>query len=438
MAAPVPEQRKVAMLSGNVCAFDGCAEQLAIVAADGEVVVLGEIAHIVGESPDGPRGVSPLSKTDRGRVENLMLLCNRHHQLIDDKPDLFTVEKLLQMKADHEVAVQKGVTGRLPSALSEPPLRTDRIYSTMLPVQRMPRIVYGAPCSALIEQAIKPAPAGKVMSPFILKGGMLWAFQDLRRADGPFAALVDIHGVERHECTEWWDDPDRMRWYQQLLNRSLNKLTGRRGLKLDARHHRYYFAQEAPGQPRLQTYRPLNKERATRSVVWQPTARSTGEARNYWLHRAVSLRFDRVDSEAWILSIRPELRVTKDGEADLPSEAIGRKVTRKKSRLFNYDLLGEVQFWRDFLGDSSARILFDFGTRDQRLIIDTSMVAADVAWPGIPDEYAMDFGNVDYVDDLLSWAEAEGGDEDDDEEDFDTGEPAVGASTDTTSALRLA
>ena len=39
------------------------------------------------------------------------------------------------------------------------------------------------------------------------------------------------------------------------------------------------------------TYRPLNESRATRSVVWQPKKKATGEARNYWLHRAVGLRF---------------------------------------------------------------------------------------------------------------------------------------------------
>lgn len=48
--------------------------------------ILGEMAHIVAESPDGPRGQSPLTPTERNNYENLLLLCNVHHQLIDDQP----------------------------------------------------------------------------------------------------------------------------------------------------------------------------------------------------------------------------------------------------------------------------------------------------------------------------------------------------------------
>ena len=103
------------------------------------------------------------------------------------------------------------------------------------------------------------------------------------------------------------------------------------------------------------TYRPLNVARATRKVVWQPIKQSTGEPRNYWLHRAVHLRFTQAAPGQWHLSIRPELRVTSDGIQSIDSEYIGRRVTRRKSRMFNYDLLGEVQFWRDFLRHGAAR-----------------------------------------------------------------------------------
>ena len=109
------------------------------------------------------------------------------------------------------------------------------------------------------------------------------------------------------------------------------------------------------------TYRPLNNPRATRKVVWQPIRQATGEPRNHWLHRAVHLRFIQATPGTWLLSIRPELRVTSDGVNPIDSRRIGAKVTRAKSRMFNYDLLGEVQFWRDFLGHSSPQIVFPFG-----------------------------------------------------------------------------
>jgi hypothetical protein len=298
----------------------------------------------------------------------------------------------------------------------------------MLPVERMPQYVYGAPCSELTERHIRAVTSRGQMAPFIVRGGMLWAFQDLRSPNSPFVAYVDRSAAETHHGSEWWDDPDRMRWYQQLLNRSLNKLTGRRGLRLDAKHHRYYFEPLEPGQPRHQIYRPLNADKATRAVVWQPTMRKSGEPRDYWLHRAVSLRFDRVSAESWTMSIRPELRITKDGVNDVPSETVGRKVTRKKSRLFNHDLLAEVQFWRDVLSDSTPRIVFDFGPPEQRLVVSTTMVSADVNWPGIPDEHAKPFGNIDYVDDLFSWGEAEADYDEGGDDAVDLGEPEEGAS----------
>ena len=42
------------------------------------------------------------------------------------------------------------------------------------------------------------------------------------------------------------------------------------------------------------------------------------------------------------------------------------------------------------------------------MIISTSMGNSKVLWPGIPDEHAMPFKNVEHLDDLFSWAEAEG------------------------------
>ena len=55
------------------------------------------------------------------------------------------------------------------------------------------------------------------------------------------------------------------------------------------------------------------------------------------------------------------------------------------------------------------------------MIISTSLSNGQVRWPGIPAEHDMPFKNVEYVDDLFTWAEAEGvlddGDLTDDQDD---------------------
>lgn len=68
--------------------------------------VIGEHCHIVGEKDTGPRGHSNLSDTDRDRYPNLILLCPAHHKVIDDDMATWTVERLHQLKADHEVWVE--------------------------------------------------------------------------------------------------------------------------------------------------------------------------------------------------------------------------------------------------------------------------------------------------------------------------------------------
>ncbi|MFJ9707323.1 HNH endonuclease [Streptomyces sp. NPDC101234] len=416
VAVPVSQQRKLSQRSGNICAFPDCGLLLTAQGTEEEpVVVLGEMAHIVAESPNGPRGDSPLTAEERNRYENLILLCNQHHQLIDSDGAIakYTVERLLAMKEDHEKRVERRLAGRSNVQDELPTMVNSTVFSNVLPVTQMPRYVYGAPCLAGKEGDVRPEGTSTgVMTPFILREGWLWAFQNLRDDSGPFAAFVDRSATERFGTREWWADPDKHQWYVALLNRSLNKLTGRLGLRLDRDHHRYYFEPDEAGVERSVVYRPLNKDKAKRSVVWQPKKKATGEARNYWLHRAVSLRFFLINSSQWCLSIRPELRVTSDGFESIEAKHVGRQVTRKKSRLFNYDLLAEVQFWRDFLGRSGPRIGFPFG-EGQSLVISTSLSSGQVRWPGIPPEHDMPFKNVDYVDDLFTWGEAESLGEDD-------------------------
>lgn len=73
---------------------------------NGDAVLVGEEAHIVAKSPDGPRGDSPLSPEQRDEYSNLILLCPTDHALIDKAPEDFPVSFLLDMKAQHEAWVR--------------------------------------------------------------------------------------------------------------------------------------------------------------------------------------------------------------------------------------------------------------------------------------------------------------------------------------------
>ena len=90
--------------SGNRCAV--CKLELT---PDGTRETLGEMAHIVARSSDGPRGNEPTALADRDVYDNLILLCPTHHTEIDKDIGTWSVARLRTTKSDHE----RWVSGQL-------------------------------------------------------------------------------------------------------------------------------------------------------------------------------------------------------------------------------------------------------------------------------------------------------------------------------------
>ncbi len=84
--------------SGNCCAFEGC--HLPIFEDDGTLT--GECCHIESYSPDGPRYNEHQTDEERNGYENLMLMCSRHHKIIDSNPEQYPTERLKATKKAHE------------------------------------------------------------------------------------------------------------------------------------------------------------------------------------------------------------------------------------------------------------------------------------------------------------------------------------------------
>src|SRR6266446_8867343 len=150
MSVSLPELKALLLKSGNRCAFPGCGSVLFQSGDDIESVVnRSEIAHIVAQSPDGPRGQYPLPMEERDNESNLILLCETHHHLIDSKPQYYTVERLRQIKEDHEARIQeatgKAVLGQGKSQQRQQYVK-ETVYSTLFNVMRLPNHVYGAVC----------------------------------------------------------------------------------------------------------------------------------------------------------------------------------------------------------------------------------------------------------------------------------------------------
>lgn len=82
--------------AGARCSFPSCRSVLVQDASNGDRAVLsGENAHIVSQSPDGPRGREKVPGSAMDGYENLLLLCLPHHDIVDTQVNTYPVEKLL-------------------------------------------------------------------------------------------------------------------------------------------------------------------------------------------------------------------------------------------------------------------------------------------------------------------------------------------------------
>lgn len=102
---PTPTtQRKVLAESGNQCAWATCSRR--IVSRDFGTIV-GKICHIKARSEGGKRFDYSQSEEQNRSRSNLIAMCGEHHDVIDDRDDVFTVEKLHDMKSGHEAKLAK-------------------------------------------------------------------------------------------------------------------------------------------------------------------------------------------------------------------------------------------------------------------------------------------------------------------------------------------
>jgi hypothetical protein len=108
MPISVQDRKRLWGRAASRCAFRDCRQELIeeMTAGDGSFAV-GQEAHIIGRKSDGPRGKSDLTETQRDTYENLILLCARHHIIIDNDVNAYPMERLLSMKSDHELWVAR-------------------------------------------------------------------------------------------------------------------------------------------------------------------------------------------------------------------------------------------------------------------------------------------------------------------------------------------
>lgn len=100
MAVSQVVKRIVWVRDGGCCAM--CRERVFLDGREDQPAQFrGEVAHIVAEQRDGPRGSSALTPQQRNHESNLLLLCFDHHAAIDTNVDAYPVAALQNLKLQH-------------------------------------------------------------------------------------------------------------------------------------------------------------------------------------------------------------------------------------------------------------------------------------------------------------------------------------------------
>ncbi len=113
-----PTIKKLFKLSGNRCAAPDCSNLLT--ARDG-LTNIENICHIEAASPNGPRYNPSMTDDERRDFDNLILLCNECHKIIDNKENesKYSVALLKEWKKTHENACMQELLIKKPRLLNQ-------------------------------------------------------------------------------------------------------------------------------------------------------------------------------------------------------------------------------------------------------------------------------------------------------------------------------
>ncbi len=94
--------RRLDTLSGNQCAAPDCTRSL--IAKDSETII-SKICHIEAANENGPRFNPDMTDDDRRHFDNLILLCDECHSIIDNANNVsqYPVHLLKEWKRTHEI-----------------------------------------------------------------------------------------------------------------------------------------------------------------------------------------------------------------------------------------------------------------------------------------------------------------------------------------------
>jgi hypothetical protein len=103
--------------AAGICTNPGCREDLTVLIEGYRSFNVGEMAHVIAKSPEGPRGESGGGSDE---YDNLVLLCPTCHRKVDKAPEgMYPPESLHRWKIDHERTIRASGSNQVFSSVKE-------------------------------------------------------------------------------------------------------------------------------------------------------------------------------------------------------------------------------------------------------------------------------------------------------------------------------
>lgn len=139
-----PTKRAVMLASHGRCMFEGCGDNLGFDQLTGTEGNFSYLAHNVASAENGPRGVTGLSEKLSDDPNNILLLCDKHHRLIDKVAAAdYPAERLSRMRREFCDTVE-----RLLGGLAYQPIP---VYAVLWPINKQ---AIAPPSSVQIAQCL--------------------------------------------------------------------------------------------------------------------------------------------------------------------------------------------------------------------------------------------------------------------------------------------
>jgi len=227
----------------------------------------------------------------------------------------------------------------------------ERLFTNLLPVTRLPRLLYRAKTRKRSWQAIKEE-SEKGVPPGCIVDGRIYGLTDPMHEKSALRKWC-TKSEKPIAVTEWINNPERFSDFVFLLNQLLGKHMGQCGIRYNPKFKRNYFPRE--NKTELQFSRPWKSERTnvgdTRTVAkWYEYGLD-----KFWRHLAAETAFRRMETD-WFLEIVPKYFFTTDGEIPWDSDSVGPYTTTIKAQEYNSHVLNHVLFWSDILSRGKQNI----------------------------------------------------------------------------------